>query len=550
MAAFAVAVGLSIFVSGLVAGGYVGDDHRLAFALALGAICAAAVWYLTRRSLGRLGSAVDAMTARLGAAARGDLSSPCPAEVAACLPRLASAFDGLIGQVQANLDDVHALAMYDAVTALPNRLYFRGEAERVLAETAPGSQSGLFFIDLDRFKSVNDTLGHAYGDQLLVMVANRLSGVVATEIGRRASAAPLIARLAGDEFTILIAEITEEEARRVSRHMIAALTEPFGLAGKSVAIGASIGIAMSPDHGRDLSTLMRAADIAMYHAKDHGRGQVQFYCDTLAMEIEDKQRLERSLRAAAAAGEFELVFQPQVSASDGRPLVIEALIRWNHPDKGLQLPGNFMGVAEDSGISLAIGDWVMDSLAGTIARWAEAGMDPRFALNVSHRQLGQGDFCERLLGALERAGGMPSLVEVEVGENVVMQADEAALDGLVRLRSLGVRVSIDNFGTGYTNFARLRDMPVDRLKLDRSLIVDIAESPEARAVAHAVVSLMHGLGYEVVAEGVESLRQIDVLRVIGCDALQGHAVAMPMDETALLHWAIARLDGPLRRRLS
>jgi len=229
-------------------------------------------------------------------------------------------------------------------------------------------------------------------------------------------------------------------------------------------------------------------------------------------------------------------------------LAVEALIRWNHPDKGLQLPGNFMGVAEDSGISVAIGDWVMDSVAGTIARWAAAGMDQRFALNVSHRQLGQSDFCDRLIAALDRAGGTLSLVEIEVGENVVMQADAGALDGLARLRALGVRVAIDNFGTGYTNFARLRDMPVDRLKLDRSLIVDIADSSDARAVAHAVVSLMHGLGYEVVAEGVENLRQIEVLRVIGCDAIQGHAIAKPMDEVALRHWALERLDGPIRRR--
>jgi diguanylate cyclase (GGDEF)-like protein len=550
MAALAAAVGLCLFLFGLVAGHGVAASYRLASVAILGAVCAVSIWMYLRRVLERTGAAVDAMTLRLQAAARGDLASPCPAEVRSGLPQLATAFDGLIGQVQANLDDVHALAMYDAVTALPNRLYFRGEAERVLAETRTGSRSGLFFIDLDRFKSVNDTLGHAYGDQLLVMVANRLSGVVTSEIGRRVAAAPLIARLAGDEFTILIAEISEEEARRVSHQMIAALTEPFGLAGKSVAIGASIGIAMSPDHGGDLSTLMRAADIAMYHAKDRGRGQVQFYSDTLALQIEDKQTLERALRAAAAAGEFELVFQPQVSAAEGWPLAVEALIRWNHPDKGLQLPGNFMGVAEDSGISVAIGDWVMDNVAGTIARWAEAGMDQRFALNVSHRQLGQGDFCDRLIAALDRAGATLSLVEIEVGENVVMQADAAALEGLARLRSLGVRVSIDNFGTGYTNFARLRDMPVDRLKLDRSLIVDIADSAEARAVAHAVVSLMHGLGYEVVAEGVENLRQIEVLRVIGCDAIQGHAIARPMDETALRHWALERMDRPRGRSLS
>src|SRR4051812_26807340 len=244
MAALAVAVGLCLFLFGLVAGNGLGASHRLASLSILAAVCAVSIWMFVRRVLERTGEAVDAMTLRLQAAARGDLASPCPLEVRGALPQLATAFDGLISQVQANLDDVHALAMYDAVTALPNRLYFRGEAERVLAETRPGSQSGLFFIDLDRFKSVNDTLGHAYGDQLLVMVANRLSGVVTAEIGRRVAAAPLIARLAGDEFTILIAEISEDEARRVSRQMIAALSEPFGLAGKSVAIGASIGIAM------------------------------------------------------------------------------------------------------------------------------------------------------------------------------------------------------------------------------------------------------------------------------------------------------------------
>jgi diguanylate cyclase (GGDEF)-like protein len=374
MAASAVVVGLAIFGLGLIAGsgsGFAGGGLQLAAALALAALCAVLVWALSWRLLSQLGVAVDGLTVRLRAAASGDLASPCPTAVGACLPQLASAFDGLIGQVQANLDDVHALAMYDAVTALPNRLYFRGEAERVLAETRPASQSGLFFIDLDRFKSVNDTLGHACGDQLLVMVADRLAGVVAAEIGRRPVAAPLIARLAGDEFTILIVEIGEEEARHLARQMIAALAEPFGLAGKAVAIGASIGIAMSPDHGRDLSTLMRAADIAMYHAKDRGRGQVQVYSDTLAAEIEDKQSLERSLRAAAAAGEFELVFQPQVGAQDGRLLAIEALIRWNHPDRGLQLPGNFMGIAEDSGT----GSWTASparSRVGPRQEWSSA----------------------------------------------------------------------------------------------------------------------------------------------------------------------------------
>jgi diguanylate cyclase (GGDEF)-like protein len=544
LAALRVVAGPAILALGMAAGGLIAADNNLVVAVALGALALIAIWAVAWSFLDRL-HAVDALTARLGAAAKGDLSTPCPAEVRARLPELAAAFDGLIGQVQSNLDDVHALAMYDAVTALPNRLHFRGEAERVLAETPDGSQSGLFFIDLDRFKSVNDTLGHAYGDQLLVMVANRLSGVVSAEIGRRAAAAPLIARLAGDEFTLLISEIDERDAQRISHRMIDALAEPFGLAGKSVAIGASIGIAMAPDHGRELSALMRAADIAMYHAKDRGRGQVQFYNDTLASQIAHRQGLERALRAAAAAGDFELVFQPQVATTDGRLCAIEALIRWVHPEKGLQLPGEFMGVAEDAGVSVLIGEWVMDRLAGIAAEWAESGIGQRFSLNVSRRQLAQSDFCQRLIEALDKMGGVPGMIEVEIAETVVMQADTAALDGLAGLRRLGVRVAIDNFGTGYTNFARLRDMPVDRLKLDRSLIADIADQEEARAVAHAVVSLMHGLGYEVVAQGVETLRQLEVLRVIGCDAIQGHAIARPMDEAALRKWATS-WPGALR----
>ena len=544
--AFAFCVGAVSFILALFAGaqGDVGD-YELIRAVVIAIVCGVMSWASAERSVAGHAEAVDSAIERLSRAAEGDLVSPTPDKVAACLPDLARSMDGLLMQVRSNLENVHSLAMFDPVTQLPNRTYFRREAARVLREVPDTIESAMFFIDLDKFKNVNDSLGHAQGDQLLARVANRLRAVIEPEPGKpsRFPRAPLLGRLAGDEFTMLVPEVpSREEAERIGRALLYALAEPFDIAGQSVEIGASIGLAMRPEQGRTLSELMRAADVAMYHAKERGRGQVQSFTPALAARLADNVRLEAELRAAVERREFTFVFQPQLDLPSGKMVGAEALLRWNHPVFGLRMPDSFVPRAEESGLIHEIGLWATEELAGTLARWRRIGAGGRLAVNVSPRQLARPDYFLRVRDAMMRHGSPPDLLELEVTESIAMQCGDEALAELASLRRQGVSVALDDFGTGYSNLARLKDLPIDRAKIDRSLIADIANSDEARTIAHAVIGLVHGLGYQVVAEGVETEDQIAILRVIGADIVQGFAIARPMTEVAFLEWLSKR--GP------
>ena len=544
--AFAFCVGAVSFILALFAGaqGDVGD-YELIRAVVIAIVCGVMSWASAERSVAGHAEAVDSAIERLSRAAEGDLVSPTPDKVAACLPDLARSMDGLLMQVRSNLENVHSLAMFDPVTQLPNRTYFRREAARVLREVPDTIESAMFFIDLDKFKNVNDSLGHAQGDQLLARVANRLRAVIEPEPGKpsRFPRAPLLGRLAGDEFTMLVPEVpSREEAERIGRALLYALAEPFDIAGQSVEIGASIGLAMRPEQGRTLSELMRAADVAMYHAKERGRGQVQSFTPALAARLADNVRLEAELRAAVERREFTFVFQPQLDLPSGKMVGAEALLRWNHPVFGLRMPDSFVPRAEESGLIHEIGLWATEELAGTLARWRRIGAGGRLAVNVSPRQLARPDYFLRVRDAMMRHGSPPDLLELEVTESIAMQCGDEALAELASLRRQGVSVALDDFGTGYSNLARLKDLPIDRVKIDRSLIADIANSDEARTIAHAVIGLVHGLGYQVVAEGVETEDQIAILRVIGADIVQGFAIARPMTEVAFLEWLSKR--GP------
>jgi diguanylate cyclase (GGDEF)-like protein len=410
------------------------------------------------------------------------------------------------------------------------------------------------FIDLDRFKAVNDSLGHAHGDQLLMLVANRLRHVAAGEgiAGGCDQLDPIVARLAGDEFTLLFAGLRDSNhAIRLSRRLLYGLSEPFHIGGHTLDIGASIGVALHPDHGRDLAGLMRAADVAMYEAKAQGRAQVQFFNDALAAQFEDKLKLERELRQAIERDEFELVFQPQLDLRSGLVVAAEALIRWRHPVDGLRMPMSFIPAAEENGLIVDIGGWVIDAVADTLSRWHRLGLNQRLTFNVSPRQLERPDFVDRLRLAIEKSGAPYSKLEIEITETLAMQCSTAVLEGIARLRGWGVAIAIDDFGTGYSNFARMQDMPLDRVKLDGSLIQDIARSSEARTMVHAVINLVHGLGYEVVAERVEDEAQRHVLRVIGCDHIQGYTLSQPVDETTFIAWlqgTVTPLDQTRRTR--
>ena len=539
--AFAFCAGALVFILALAATARdVLDAASTGRALIAAIICAVMCWAYAERTIASTAEAIDAAIERLSRAANGDLQSEIPPEVEQCVPPLARAMDGLFSQMHSNLDSVQRLALFDPVTGLPNRIHFRRSCERMLGELPHDAMAALFFIDLDRFKAVNDTLGHAVGDQLLAMVSNRLRAVADRFAIEGDARQPLIGRLSGDEFTIYFPELGHvRDADRVGRGILFALSEPFDLADQEVSIGASVGIALRPDHGSSLTDLMRAADAAMYHAKAKGRGRAEHFTDQLAADIAERALLESDLRLAVERNQFALVYQPQVSARDGRIVAAEALLRWEHPTRGLCLPGSFIARAEETGLIVEIGEWVIEHVAQTIARWGEIGVEQRLAVNISPRQLDHAAFFRRLREAMQAAGAPARLLELEITETLAMHCSREVIDAIAALRSDGATVAVDDFGTGYSNLARLRDLPLDRVKLDRSLVENIATSSEARAIAHAVIGLIHGIGCEVVAEGIETEAQLDVLRVIGCDILQGYVIARPMPEAAFLDWARA-----------
>ena len=395
----------------------------------------------------------------------------------------------------------------------------------------------MLFVDLDRFKLVNDSLGHARGDQLLIMVANRLRVVVNAEFTGGARTRPLLARLAGDEFTIFFPEIQSvAELERVARRIVLAIAEPFELCSHSVDIGASIGIAICPEHGASIEALMRAADIAMYRAKESGGGQYCLFDSELAADHQQKVETEKALSEAVLRDEFVLAFQPQMSLVTGEIVGAEALLRWNHPRDGLRLPGTFIPVAERTGLVADIGDWVIGEVASTLAQWHRDGFDGRLGFNISPRQVDRPDFFVKLRQTVADADVPLSLIELEFTESAAMEVGASVLEEIAALRKDGARITIDDFGTGYSNLARLRAMPLDRVKLDPSLISDIEVNEKARVIVQAVIHLIKGVGSEIVAEAVETVAQADMLRAMGCDTVQGYVFAAPMMEDEFLAW--------------
>ena len=538
---FALGAGVVAFVLALLAT----SSGRLELAAASpvlipAIVCAVFCWATAEHTVAGTASAIDAAIERLVSATAGDLASPIPPQVGASVPRLSVAMSKLFQQLTVNLADIEWLALYDIVTGLPNRSYFRRTCEQALEAMTPTMPATLLFIDLDRFKVVNDTRGHAAGDMLLAQVAQRLRGAADAAAAIHRIEAPLVGRLAGDEFTMFLPGLPDSASGIVARDVLATLVRPFDIGGAQACVGASIGIATRSAPDTTLTELMKAADVAMYHAKEQGRGRAEHFTPMLANAFAARERIDADLRAAIDANQFALVFQPQVGARDGRVVATEALLRWRHPTEGLIHAGSFIGRAEDNGLIVDIGRWEVAEIARTIAGWAKAGVTHRLGVNVGTRQLDHAGFLADLAAAMREAGAPSALLELEIGETLAMHCSDAALAAISELRRQGARIAIDDFGTGYSNIARLKELPIDRIKLDRSLIEPLATRHEARTIANAAVGLIHALGHEAVASGVEHADQAEVLRVIGCDVLQGHAVAAPMDEAALLAWIDAR----------
>ena len=532
------AAGFASFMFSLTALLYLTElDQKIVAALAAGVFCRLISNIASERPNSEGARALSALSERLLAVEDGDLVSPAPPSVRRSMPKLAQAVDSLFAEVRASIENAHALGMYDPVTSLPNRLHFRSEADKLLSEALEGSNCAMLFVDLDRFKSVNDSLGHARGDQLLIMVANRLRVVVNAEFNGNARTRPLLARLAGDEFTMFFPEIASaDDIERIARRVVLAISEPFELCAHSVDIGASIGVAISPDHGTSIEGLMRAADIAMYRAKSSGGGQHCLFNAKLASEHQEKVETEKALTEAVQRGDFLFAFQPQMSLVTGNVCGAEALLRWNHPRDGMRYPNSFIPLAEQTGVIAEVGDWVLGEVASVLGAWRRDGFDGRLAFNISPRQVDRADFFTKLRHAFGQAEVPLSMVELEFTESAAMEVSDSVLTEIAALRDDGVRIAIDDFGTGYSNIARLRSMPLDRVKLDPSLICDIDTSEKARVVIQAVIQLIKGVGAEVVAEAVETVAQADILRAMGCDTVQGFVFAEPMFEEEFLAW--------------
>jgi diguanylate cyclase (GGDEF)-like protein len=421
-------------------------------------------------------------------------------------------------------------ALHDALTGLANRALFKDRVEQALARMdRQGRPIAVLFLDLDRFKSVNDTAGHAAGDQLLRAVGDRLRTCI--------RAADTVARLGGDEFAIVLEEIHDaHDAAGTARRILDVLAEPFILREKQVAIGVSIGISLGTSGRQGYETLVRNADVAMYAAKSAGRGRFAVFEAGMYDTLVQRLKLEEDLRQAVERGEFLLQYQPIVALDRGQLVGVEALIRWDHPERGLIQPNDFIGVAEDTGLIVPIGRWVLAEACRQAKAWQAAyPTHPplRVSVNLSTKQLQHQRIIRDVSDALEQSGLDPCHLLLEVTESVLMEDTEANIATLGRLKALGVRLALDDFGTGYSSLSYLRRFPVDIVKIDKSFIDGIADGPEASALARAIITLGQTLHLDTVAEGIEHAEQFGELRSLGCNLGQGYHFARPLSVDAV-----------------
>lgn len=510
---------------------------QLSSAIVVALIGGVMTWASAERCLSGLAAAIDATASRIAEAAAGDLTSATPIALHQELPELARALDSMFEQVNATLYNAQTLAMFDPVTSLANRTHFRGEAERILRASGAGT-TALAFIDLDHFKAVNDSHGHARGDQMLAKVAKRLATVAAEANPRHGGGGnALVGRLSGDEFTLLFPHVDGVDAAiALGEAVLAAMSQPFDLDGEAVTIGASIGLALHPDHALSLTALMRAADVAMYRAKESGRGRVRMFDQAMAARISDRRKLGDELRHAVANEDFDFVYQPRMAMADGRVTVAEAGLRWRHPSGELRPLATFLDAAEDCGLIAEIGNWAVHRLAERLAAWPADRLAPRLSVVISKRQAIQPGYFDRVRAAVAANGASLSSLEFRIAEAVTTTCGPRVTEALCALRRDGALIMIDAFGAGESNLSRLRALQVDRIKLDRKLTAGIERDLESRSVVQATIALVHALGATAIAEGVDTTGQLDLLRVMGCDEVKGDVVAPAMIDADYRAW--------------
>lgn len=471
---------------------------------------------------GRLARGITRPIAALDRAAR-DLEEGARTEVAVEgedeIGRLARSFNRMSAGIVEREHRITHMAFHDSLTGLPNRTALRQALEQGVARAArAGEGVAVLCLDLDGFKGVNDTLGHPAGDALLRQVAAALTELAPDGV---------VARLGGDEFAILLTgSVAADRPRALAQAVLDRFREPLRIDGQTVATGTSIGIALGPADGEDADQLLKNADLALYRAKDDGHGAFRFFEPSLDAAARARRELELDLRSAIATGQLELHYQPIVDLKSDRIGGFEALLRWRHPARGLVSPAAFVPVAEETGLIIAIGEWVMHEACRAAATWP----DPvRVAVNVSALQFRHGGFAGVVAQALARSGLDPRRLEVEITESVFLDGEGPVVRLLHSLRALGVRVALDDFGTGYSSLSYLRSFPFDKIKIDRSFVTAVAEDASAAAIVRAIVDLAGALKMDTTAEGVEETAQLDCLRAQGCGSIQGYLFSRPVE---------------------
>ena len=439
--------------------------------------------------------------------------------------------DAALRERQAAEEKIEFIALHDSLTGLPNQQLAEDRFGQAIAYAdREHAKVGLLFIDLDNFKTINDSLGHGVGDGLIREVATRLRDCVRDT--------DTISRRGGDEFLVVLPDLPEPDATApILVKLMERLLDPMDIAGHELQTSASVGVAIYPDDGRDFDTLMKKAETAMYRAKEAGRNTYRFFDAQMNVEAVEQLSLRNGLRRALERGEFVLHYQPQLELKDNRLIGVEALIRWNHPELGMIPPGRFISIAEESGLIVPISEWVLREACRQATAWARAGMAGLVvAVNVSGVHFKRGDLEQSVIAALEESGLDPSLLELELTESILISNTEGVLATVKRLKQLGVKLSIDDFGTGYSSLSYLKRFEVDKLKIDQSFIRDLDSDPEDAAIVRAIIQMARSLGLTTIAEGVENEATLARLRLFNCDEAQGYHFARPMPAEELATW--------------